>query len=227
MNASDTEKTGSRNLICIFVTSSVTYFDALQKYLPGVNDSELQVTNAYFSACATVKQLRDDAVNEQHAEPLLQTCTAVLIVVGSVQELQHAKAWWQARRKLLAEQCVRLLVLDFSVDEDHEQSLRCWGVENDIELLTDAICAEDNISIATRVRDALDCANWVSRTVHDKEDNEKTHDVPDLKVPTRLRRGLGGADIARITEELLELADSDDDSTQDDDVSDTEQNGAP
>lgn len=193
------------NLFCVHLSLSADLSKVSEK-LVDISDGNLKVTNKYFSALAEVKLLKrstDIAGNEVAA---MKNCSAIMLVVGSDSDVGNSKSSWALLSQHVGMHATRLFVLDFPFSSAEQlQDIRLWGAENNIEIVHSEICSEDGLSVADRIRDALNCTNWIHRNLT----KEETHNQPEGK----LRPSLNDDDIAKITDMLLvldELSDHDD-----------------
>ncbi len=207
-DATDTKE----NVFCLYL-SRASSLGAVQNSLLDISDGDLQISNTYFTARASVKVLLDGNGPTGDARDVLQKCTAVMLVLSCAADIESSKNWWTSLSKNADADAVRLFAADFPFpEEDKLGELRTWGVENGIEVITPEICAEDEITVSERIRSALDCANWPQKTSLEDGLSVPGEAVRNqlrqqLRSENSVRRGLDDGDIERITRELLNLED--------------------
>ena len=197
------------NLVCIAAQDDQDHAKSLLSLLSlSENLDKLEINNRYYRATASINWALLDHCAEIQPQGL-QNCTVILLTqtVAQHSDLEKAKCWWKRFQFDLPQECVRLFSVRYkgclpaAIDE-----LREWGVENNIEIVCDEICEEDEISVEQRVSDALHCAPWPNITTGNDVKTNRL-DV-SLGESNRLRRALESPDIGRITNELLDLNDS-------------------
>jgi hypothetical protein len=170
------------------------------RMLLGLKDdsSTLQLDTRYYAAQVSVAGINA-------ADNVLSFCGAiVLFCVRTQDRIDDAKNRWADIRGSVADDCVRLLVVDGGGDAVDVAELLAWAAGANIELVCEEVC-DDGLTVTGRVTQALECGEWPVRQLYSAggSPTQKDRASAAVCVATRTRKSLDTHDIDRIVELLL------------------------
>lgn len=201
-----------------------------------ITDGKIRLSNRYFSTSISARVLSESEVQSKMLDAgfisELNCIPAVALVTSDDHtSIQRCKDLANA----IVGHCSDDIVATFyvhgnrSTDEERSGLIR-WGLQRNIEIMSDAICEEDGLDVSTRLQQALSCAKWRQACtccadrvpeeedrVIDEDDGERPtnyrsdgHIKPAQAIsqPTRLRRGFNADDVERLINDLALTDDS-------------------
>lgn len=202
-------------------------------------NGEISFHNRYYSIVTPVRiytaaQILSASSSDGFCKAL-ETAPALSLISSTARgnAVATCKQVWTKLSPFCKETAVVIMFIDDSFSSESEMDeLVDWGVNNNIEVVTRALCEEEGTEVAARLERALECANWpqvssshaalgLTLEQPSNEQAESTDDdceqnaVPGDTVlpPTRLRRALNNTDVSMLTNELLLLGESDSDTS--------------
>jgi hypothetical protein len=182
------------------------------RMLLGLKDtsSTLQLDTRYYAAQVLVAGINA-------SDNVLSCCGAVVLFCARTRDrVDDAKNRWADVRGSLADDCVRLLVVDGGCGAVDVSELLAWAAGANIELVCEEVC-DDGLTVAGRVTQALECVQWPVRQLCSAggSPTQRYRASAAVGVATRTRKSLDIHDIDRIVESLLLDDDSGDNASDD------------
>lgn len=227
---SRTESTGiGRNeLLVIEIAADKTIQKILREELRLGDNGTIRFDNRYYSAVVSVRLLSEHEIQlNMHGDDFCSKlkCAPALAIVTS-----DANACTLARCKKLAEalskKCVEataiaLYISDTDMSEEETWNTVRWGLKWNVEVVTEYLCMDDGLDVATRLARIFECAQWphvslkqtkvstddtyekLNLEARRKDGSSSVQPGCDISLPTRLRRKLNEEDVSKLMDQLL------------------------
>ena len=186
------------------VVSISTGISELRNILSLNDGDEIILKNKYFSLNIPVvlAKIQDTKVSlESHVcevpEALIDGCGCVILTCGTEDEMEGCKQIWEAIRMRFDDEIARVFHMDFDLDdEDKMSSTMSWSVENEIELVSNEICKDDDRLVSERLAEVVSTISWENL-------NEDTQRKAFSTAATSMRRTLDKGDMRNVLDQLL------------------------
>lgn len=182
--------------------------------------------NRYYSANVSVCLLSGSEIEpkmqEEDFRSSLKAFPALaLITLGSnTSNLTRCKALAEEVCRFCSDSVSAVIYIhEADMSEEKTSEVIRWGLNHNIEVVTDSLCADDGLDVVTRLEQIFECAKWPKVSFkatraptgehRDKANSGSQSDINNLKPgcdvsrPTRLRRVLKDEDVSKLVDDLL------------------------